>query len=301
MRTLSFLPEERRSGSRRRRSTSTPRSPTAWAWRRCGTSWRNWPSATWSPKPTTSSRHGRAPAQGERGLRRGAAADHPEEARGRPGARGGSRGRIQAPLQHPPEAAAPAHHLDQVYDLLAVRIVTRTVKDCYAALGIIHQTWRRCPGASRTSSPCRGRTSTSRCTPRSSARAACRSRSRSAPRRCTAGPRRASPPTGSTRRGASAPRATSRLRLAAAAGRVAAGGPRPAGVHPEPQDRPLPGGGLHLHAQGEGEVAAARRDADRLRLRHSHRSRRAVRRRQGERAHGAACARRSRTATSSRS
>jgi GTP pyrophosphokinase len=36
--------------------------------------------------------------------------------------------------------------LDQVYDFVALRIVTVTVKDCYAALGIIHQTWSPVPG-----------------------------------------------------------------------------------------------------------------------------------------------------------
>ena len=36
--------------------------------------------------------------------------------------------------------------LDQVYDLIAVRVVTESVKDCYAALGIIHQTWAPVPG-----------------------------------------------------------------------------------------------------------------------------------------------------------
>ncbi len=36
--------------------------------------------------------------------------------------------------------------LDRVYDFVALRIVTRTVKDCYAALGIIHQTWSPVPG-----------------------------------------------------------------------------------------------------------------------------------------------------------
>ena len=36
--------------------------------------------------------------------------------------------------------------LDQVYDLVALRIVTDSVKDCYAALGIIHQTWSPVPG-----------------------------------------------------------------------------------------------------------------------------------------------------------
>jgi GTP pyrophosphokinase len=36
--------------------------------------------------------------------------------------------------------------LEQVYDFVALRIVTATVKDCYAALGIIHQTWSPVPG-----------------------------------------------------------------------------------------------------------------------------------------------------------
>ena len=36
--------------------------------------------------------------------------------------------------------------LEQVYDFLAVRIITKSVRDCYAALGIIHQTWSPVPG-----------------------------------------------------------------------------------------------------------------------------------------------------------
>ncbi len=36
--------------------------------------------------------------------------------------------------------------IDQVYDLLAIRIVTDSVKNCYAALGVIHNTWRPVPG-----------------------------------------------------------------------------------------------------------------------------------------------------------
>jgi GTP pyrophosphokinase len=36
--------------------------------------------------------------------------------------------------------------IEQVYDLLAIRIVTDSVKDCYAALGMIHNTWRPVPG-----------------------------------------------------------------------------------------------------------------------------------------------------------
>jgi GTP pyrophosphokinase len=36
--------------------------------------------------------------------------------------------------------------LERVYDFVALRVVTHSVKDCYAALGIIHQTWSPVPG-----------------------------------------------------------------------------------------------------------------------------------------------------------
>jgi len=36
--------------------------------------------------------------------------------------------------------------LERVYDFVALRVVTQSIKDCYAALGIIHQTWSPIPG-----------------------------------------------------------------------------------------------------------------------------------------------------------
>src|ERR1017187_10075787 len=36
--------------------------------------------------------------------------------------------------------------VEQVYDLMALRIVTDSVKNCYAALGVIHNKWRPIPG-----------------------------------------------------------------------------------------------------------------------------------------------------------
>ena len=91
------------------------------------------------------------------------------------------------------------------------------------------------------------------------------------------------------------------LPVAAAAARTPAGGARSAGVHAEPEDRPLSGGGLRLHAEGRGALAAARGDAGGLRLLRPHRRRPPVRGGAHQRQDGAAAHASCRTATSSRS
>ena len=95
--------------------------------------------------------------------------------------------------------------LDQVYDLLAVRIITDSVKNCYAALGVIHNEWNPIPGRIKDFIAIPGRIFTSPCILRSWVRAAGTLKCRSAPRRCTGSPKKASPPIGNikkARRGA---------------------------------------------------------------------------------------------------
>ena len=48
--------------------------------------------------------------------------------------------------------------VDQIYDLFAVRIIVDTVKDCYAALGVIHEMYTPVPGRFKDTLPCQSQT-----------------------------------------------------------------------------------------------------------------------------------------------
>ncbi len=54
-------------------------------------------------------------------------------------------GRIKRPYSIYAKLEAQHIELDQVYDLLALRVITDSKKNCYAALGIVHQYWRPVP------------------------------------------------------------------------------------------------------------------------------------------------------------
>ena len=52
--------------------------------------------------------------------------------------------------------------LDQIYDLFAVRIIVETERDCYTALGVIHEIYKPIPGHFKIISQCQSRTIISR-------------------------------------------------------------------------------------------------------------------------------------------
>jgi len=61
---------------------------------------------------------------------------------------------IQARVEHRLKRVFSVHKklvkqhitVDQVYDLFAMRVITRSVQDCYAVLGTVHNLWRPVPG-----------------------------------------------------------------------------------------------------------------------------------------------------------
>jgi hypothetical protein len=179
--------------------------------------------------------------------------------------------------------------LDQVYDFVALRILVDSVADCYAALGVLHNTWRPVPG----------RIKDFIAMPRPNGYQSLHTsvisedghpfevqiRTQEMHRIAEEGIAGALEVQGGPHRRR---QGRPRLLLAAPAARVAAGGQGPARVPELAEARPLSRGGLLLHAARRGEDAAARRLADRLRLRDPHRGRPPVRGRARQRQDGAA-------------
>jgi GTP diphosphokinase / guanosine-3',5'-bis(diphosphate) 3'-diphosphatase len=55
-------------------------------------------------------------------------------------------GRVKRPWSVHQKLKKQRIEIEQVYDLLGLRIITDTVKNCYAALGVIHNEWHPIPG-----------------------------------------------------------------------------------------------------------------------------------------------------------
>ena len=264
MRTLGYLSRRAPRAHRAARpSRSTRPSRTAWAWAKSAASWKTWRSSYLEPEACAEI---------------AAATSNPAPLRTKNSSNeirhdGGSRicaregiparveGRVKRPYSVYQKLKRQKIALDQVYDLLALRIITDSVKNCYAALGVIHNEWRPIPGRIKdfiaiprpnlyqslhTSVVGPRRADTSKC--------------RSAPKRCTASPKKASRRTGNTRKARKGPAADDQriawLRQLVEWQRDMQRSRR---VHVHAQSGSVPGRSLHLHAAGK--VIVLPRDA----------------------------------------
>ena len=107
-------------------------------------------------------------------------------------------GRIKRLYSIHQKAQRQKRTLDQVYDLLAVRIVTDSVRNCYAALGVVHQIWRPVPGRFKDYIAMPPPKSVSVAAHHRDSRRAIVRSDKSAPTRCIASPNRVSRRTGAT-------------------------------------------------------------------------------------------------------
>ena len=187
---------------------------------------------------------------------------------------------------------------DDIFDLVGIRVIVETVKDCYAALGSIHATWK----------PVQGRFKDYIAMPKFNLYQSLHTtvvgpqgkplevqiRTREMHQRAEFGV--AAHWNYKDNHGSTADLAWLN-RIVDWQTETS----DPDRVHGQPEGRPRAGRGLRLHPEGPGHHPAGGRHAGRLRLRHPHRGRPRVHRRPGQRPPGAARLASWRRATRSRS
>ena len=144
MRTLEHLPPERRQPDRHwRPGRSTRRWPTASAWPGSRRSWRTWRFKFLEPDDYRDLVNQVAVQEGRAG------ADDPQAARPRWSTSSGARRSKGSRSPAAPSISGPSSRrcgsgtraFDEIYDLMAIRVIVRSVPECYHVLGVIHHNW----------------------------------------------------------------------------------------------------------------------------------------------------------------
>jgi GTP pyrophosphokinase len=177
---------------------------------------------------------------------------------------------------------------NEIYDLIALRVIVDSVKDVYGALGTVHSIWKPVPGRFKdyVAMPKFNMYQSLHTTVIGPAGRPLEIQIRTEEMHRTAEYGIAAH--WRYKEGGRSDETFDERLLVATDARVADRAQGPARVHGSPQDRSVRGRGLRLHAQGRCPVDATRFDAHRLRVRHPHGGRPPLCGCEGERCHRSA-------------